>query len=749
MQVTKRDGTLEQMDVTKIHKCIEWACKGLDVSQSEIETNSKVQFFNEIKTSDIHQAMINSSLDLCSIEKPDYEYVAARLLLQTMFKTLGHSIEYPKLIDTITKLYVAEKVCDELVHNFDFEKLEAAITPERDFEFKYLGLKTLHDRYFLTDSDNETRLELPQHFWMRVAMGLAYNEDDPTERAIEFYNVLSQLLFINSTPTLFNSGTRRQQLSSCYVNLYPDSLDGIMSTNGESANYSKYSGGLGSSWSLVRGEGDNIKGTSGVSSGYVPYIKVYNDIAVAVNQGGKRKGAFAPYSEMWHPDIESFIELKKEVGDERRRARDVFPALWVCDLFMKRKEERGMWSLFSPKDYPELHHLHGEAFEKRYTELESKGKFVKQIPAFELWKKSLSLAFETGAPWITFKDEGNRRNPQQHKGTIHSSNLCTEIMLNTSEDETAVCNLGSVNLSRITDFNQLSKTVKTAMRMLDNVIDINFYPHEKAYRSNMRHRPVGLGVMGYAEYLAQRNIDWESEEHIAQAGLIQEVIAYYAFDASCELAIERGSYGSFEGSLSSKGLLPPFTAQHEDGTSIDIDRLHYNWCKLADKIKTHGLRNSNVMAIAPTATIAEIAGTTPGIDPVFEHVKTVSGLSGKFKIVDPCLRHIRPQHCKTGFDIDNIWLIRAAAVRQWFIDQSQSLNFYIDPTKASGKMLDALYTSAWKHKLKSTYYMKNKSVVVDEEVKESSPMIIGDAGEQPIHEAKMCSIDNPDCESCQ
>jgi ribonucleoside-diphosphate reductase alpha chain len=744
VNVIKRNGMRAPKDSSKILKCIEWACKGLSVSPSSIFEAVEKAVYDDIKTTDIHRLAIGAAAGQISIDNADADFAAARLLLQEVYKQATDSIHYPNLRSYINQAHIIGLLDDRMIdkYGFDFDRLEAAIKPERDFLFGYLGLQTLADRYFLRDEPGGRIIEMPQHFWMRVAMGVALEEENKTERAMEFYDILSNLEFVNSTPTLFNAGTHHSQLSSCYGNTVYDSIsneDGmnkhasIFGTIEECANLSKYAGGIGTDWNRVRAEGDFIRGTSGVSSGIVPYLKIYNDTAVAVNQGGKRKGSFAPYLEPWHPDFPDFLELKKNTGDERKRAHEIYPAGWMPNLFMKRQRERGVWSFFSPKEYPELHELHGEAFEARYVELEAAGKFVRQMPAIELWRKWLTMLFETGHPWITFKDEMNRRNPQDHVGVIHNSNLCTEIALNNSDDETFVCNLGSVNLSRCNptkDRERFRHVIHTAMRMLDNVIDINFYPSERARNSNLKHRPVGLGVMGYMEYLVQSGIDFESEEHLGFADWLFEQWSYHAIDASCELAYERGAYPSFEGSKWSKGILPIDTARGI-GEHPTLD-----WESLREDVKRYGIRNSNCMAIAPTATISNIAGTTPCIEAAVDLVYSKTNLSGDFLVVDPTLKYGRPELAKGMFQIDPLWVVKAAARRQKWIDQAQSTNIFVKKG-TKGKELAAIYELAFDEGLKTTYYLRTESQSVS-----TAPV----AAEQ---EVKLCSIDNPDCEACQ
>lgn len=751
ISVMKRNGEAEAFSVEKIHAVASWACEGLDVSQSELETDTHLMVFDAIKTSDIHQALIKSAATLISIEKPQYTFVAARLLLQTIYKEVTDGIEYPHLAHFVETGIAASRLDAELL-NFDLVALNAVIDKSRDLQFTYLGLQTLVDRYLLREPgeiDKEGKLiELPQHMFMRVAMGLSLNETNRTAAAIEFYNVMSRFEFMPSTPTLFNSGTRHPQLSSCYLNTVADSIDksgpvdevnrfaSIFGTIQECANLSKFAGGIGTDWTRVRAKGDFISSTNGKSSGIVPYLRVFNDTAIAVNQGGKRNGAFSAYLEPWHPDLYDFIDLKKNSGDERRRAHDIFPALWIPDLMMERVEQDGVWSFFSPQLYPELHELYGEAFKARYEELESQGKARKQVPALEVWRKILTSLFETGHPWITFKDECNRRNPQSHAGVIHSSNLCTEITLNTSDEETAVCNLGSVNLAKVGDRDHLRRIVRTAIRMLDNVVDINFYPSERARNSNLSHRPIGLGVMGYTEALVQQSIDWESTEHLLTVDIMFELLSYYAIEASSDLAVEKGVYYTYAGSKWSMGVLPIHTARTKEHT--------LDWDELSAKVLRQGMRNSNTMAIAPTATISNIVGTTPCIEPVFKRQYTKTNLSGTFTVVDPTLLYGIPELCKEAFEIDQLWLIAAAAVRQKWIDQSQSVNLFVK-SDIKGSSLSDLYMEAWRSGLKTTYYLRSQSQVGD--------VIKQEIVESPVEvEPAFCSTESilaGTCESCQ
>jgi ribonucleoside-diphosphate reductase alpha chain len=676
------------------------------------------------------------------------------------------------------------ELLDRELLKFDLEHLGKALKPERDHQFTYLGLQTLYDRYFIHYRD--TRFELPQAFFMRVAMGLAINEVQREERAIEFYNLLSSFDFMSSTPTLFNSGTLRPQLSSCYLTTVPDDLDGIFSAIKDDALLSKFAGGLGNDWTRVRGMGSHIKGTNGKSQGVVPFLKVANDTAVAVNQGGKRKGAMCAYLETWHLDIEDFLDLRKNTGEERRRTHDMNTANWIPDLFMKRVAEEGQWTLFSPCEVAELHDLYGKEFETAYAAYEEKAdrgeiKNFRRIKAQDLWRKMLGMLFETGHPWMTFKDPCNIRSPQQHVGVVHSSNLCTEITLNTSDTEIAVCNLGSVNLAQHVNENgldlaKLEKTIGTAMRMLDNVIDYNYYSVPQARISNLRHRPVGLGVMGFQDALYKQHIPYSSEGAIEFADESMEAVSYYAIQASTQLAEERGSYSSFQGSLWSQGILPIDSVdrlREVRGDYLQQDSsTRMNWDSLRQRVMGIGMRNSNTMAIAPTATISNICGVSQSIEPIYQNLFVKSNLSGEFTVVNPYLvedlkqqglwddvmvndlkyydgsvQHIDrvPESLKaiyaTAFEIDSRWLVEAASRRQKWIDQGQSLNLYM--AEPSGKKLDNLYKLAWVRGLKTTYYLRSLGATA---VEKSSTRDNEPAAEE---EPKVCSILDPDCEACQ
>ena len=725
---------------------------------------------------------------------------------------------YPEYFPQFIAKGVKHELLDERLLQFDLARLGAALKPERDLQFDYLGLQTLYDRYFL--HVRKARIELPQAFFMRVAMGLSLNEIDREARAIEFYELLSSFDFMSSTPTLFNSGTLRSQLSSCYLTTVPDDLDGIYESIKENALLSKFAGGLGNDWTRVRALGSHIKGTNGESQGVVPFLKVVNDTAVAVNQGGKRKGAVCTYLETWHLDIEEFLELRKNTGDDRRRTHDMNTANWIPDLFMRRVMEKGPWTLFSPSDCPDLHDLYGEAFEKAYTAYEAKAergqiKPSRTVQAVDLWRKMLSMLFETGHPWITFKDACNVRSPQQHTGVVHSSNLCTEITLNTSDTETAVCNLGSVNLVRHLkdgqiDHDKLKKTVTTAMRMLDNVIDINYYAVKKARDSNMRHRPVGLGIMAFQDCLYELRIPYASQEAVDFADRSMEAVCYHAYWASTELARERGKYSSYKGSLWDQGILPPDTLDllaRQRGGYLEVDRSSsLDWDGLRQKIAQDGMRNSNCVAIAPTATISNIIGVDACIEPCFGNLSVKSNLSGEFTVIngylvrdlkrlglwdevmvvdlkhfDGSLRPIDrvPQEIKslyaTAFEIEPQWIVEAAARRQKWIDQAQSLNIYMGG--ASGKKLDDTYKLAWLRGLKTTYYLRTmaathaeKSTVQAGQLNAVSsgaaPAAMAAAASSsaieaaaasaraqmdstPATDIKFCAIDDPGCEACQ
>ncbi|WP_460505704.1 ribonucleoside-diphosphate reductase subunit alpha [Hydrogenophaga soli] len=809
------NGQRVPLDMTALTERIRAACAGLstEVKPEPIVAETLRNLYDGVPLEEVHKASILAARTL--IEKdPDYTYATARLLLHTIAKeVLGHEVTYTELAEGYADYFpqfikkgIANELLDEKLAQFDLKRLGAALQPQRDMQFDYLGLQTLYDRYFL--HVRKARIELPQAFFMRVAMGLALNEIDREARAIEFYEVLSSFDFMSSTPTLFNSGTRRSQLSSCYLTTVADDLDGIYEAIKENALLSKFAGGLGNDWTRVRALGSHIKGTNGESQGVVPFLKVVNDTAVAVNQGGKRKGAVCAYLETWHLDIEEFLELRKNTGDDRRRTHDMNTANWIPDLFMKRVMEKGDWTLFSPSDVPDLHDLYGTAFEKAYVAYEERAargdiKPSKKVAATDLWRKMLSMLFETGHPWITFKDPCNIRSPQQHVGVVHSSNLCTEITLNTNDAETAVCNLGSVNLvQHITngqlDHAKLQRTVSTAMRMLDNVIDINYYAVKKARDSNLRHRPVGLGIMGFQDALYALRVPYASQEAVEFADRSMEAVCYHAYWASTELAAERGRYSSYKGSLWDRGILPLDTLNmlaEQRGGYVETDRnATLDWNALRAKIAKDGMRNSNCVAIAPTATISNIIGVDASIEPSFGNLSVKSNLSGEFTVVnsylvrdlkrlglwddvmvmdlkhfDGSLRAIDrvPQDIKalyaTAFEIETQWLVEAAARRQKWIDQAQSLNIYM--AGASGKKLDDTYKLAWVRGLKTTYYLRTMAATHAEkstgrtgqlnavnntpEPVMAAPVAAAPAAIEAATDIKFCAIDDPGCEACQ
>ncbi len=824
--IVRRDGDRVALDMGRIRTLVTEACEGLeDVDAHRILTESLSNMYDGISEVDVATSLLITARTLVE-EEPNYTFVTARLLLdQLRTETLefldirsqgqqDYQATHSQMLDTYGKAFQAfihrgielELLAPEL-ERYDLVRLGSSLIPERDLQFNYLGLQTLYDRYFL--HSKEVRFELPQIFFMRVAMGLAMQEEEPEERAIEFYELLSSFDFMSSTPTLFNSGTLRSQLSSCFLTTVSDDLDGIYSAIRDNAMLSKWAGGLGNDWTPVRALGAYIKGTNGKSQGVVPFLKVVNDTAVAVNQGGKRKGAVCSYLETWHLDIEEFLELRKNTGDDRRRTHDMNTANWIPDLFMKRVFEDGDWTLFSPNNVSDLHELHGSAFETRYLNYEALTRtgeleLYKRIKAQDLWRKMLSMLYETGHPWVTFKDSCNMRSPQQHIGVVHSSNLCTEITLNTSADEIAVCNLGSINLAQhVTesghfDTEKLKKTVRTAIRMLDNVIDINYYAVPAARTSNMRHRPVGLGIMGFQDALYRKRISYASDAAVEFADESMEAISYYAIESSSELAEERGSYTSFEGSLWSQGILPIDSLerlQNERGKEyleVNLDT-RLDWDDLRTRVKTHGMRNSNVMAIAPTATIANITGVTQSIEPTYQNLFVKSNLSGEFTVVNPHMVHDLKrqglwdsvmvndlkyydgslqsidripadlkQLYSTAFEVEPRWLVDAASRRQKWIDQAQSLNLYI--ANASGKKLDIMYRMAWMRGLKTTYYLRalsatstEKSTVIGDgalnavasDISSSAGINQGDPMGEPAEVPQACTIDDPDCEACQ
>ncbi|EPK9978009.1 ribonucleoside-diphosphate reductase subunit alpha [Acinetobacter baumannii] len=823
LQVTDANGQLQPLDLSALQATVNRAAEGLEgIDVQAIIDETVKNLYNGVKESDIATTMMMATRTRIE-QEPNYTYVTARLLRDELVSTglafLGLPADTAEnnALEAFLKKGVELDLLSPDLLKFDLEKLAAAIQPERSNQFTYLGLQTLFDRYFI--HSNGVRFELPQLFFMRVSIGLALNEQDKEERAIEFYNLLSSFDYMASTPTLFNSGTLRPQLSSCYLTTIGDDLYDIYGAMRDNAMLSKWAGGLGNDWTPVRALNSYIKGTNGKSQGVVPFLKVANDTAVAVNQGGKRKGAVCAYLETWHLDIEEFLELRKNTGDDRRRTHDMNTANWVPDLFMQRVFEDGEWTLFTPSETPDLHDLTGAEFAERYAYYESVAKeqnmLHKKVRAKDLWRKMLSMLFETGHPWITFKDVCNLRSPQQHVGVVHSSNLCTEITLNTNQDEIAVCNLGSINLVQhvkggVLDREKLARTVKTAVRMLDNVIDINYYAVPQAKNSNLKHRPVGMGIMGFQDALYEMGMAYGSDEAVNFADESMEVISYYAIQTSSDLAVERGAYSTFKGSLWDQGILPidslEIVAKSRPERMFEVDRTQrLDWDSLRAKVQKDGMRNSNVMAIAPTATISNICGVSQSIEPTFQNLYVKSNLSGEFTVINPYLvralkerglwdtvmvndlKHFEgsvqkiariPEELKaifaTAFEVEPRWIVDAASRRQKWIDQAQSLNLYI--SGANGKKLDITYKMAWLRGLKTTYYLRalgatsaEKSTINTGALNAVKPATVEAAAPAaaPVVEAKKpeaveedgftqaapvpmaCSIDNPDCEACQ
>ncbi|WP_151708097.1 ribonucleoside-diphosphate reductase subunit alpha [Acinetobacter junii] len=823
LQITDHNDQLQPLDLDALTATIKTASEGLEgIDVQAIVDETVKNLYNGVKESDIATTMMMATRTRIE-QEPNYTYVTARLLCNELVGTglefLGLSTDTSEndALEPFLKKGIELDLLSPDLLNFDLAKLSAAIQPERSNQFTYLGLQTLFDRYFI--HSNGVRFELPQLFFMRVSMGLALNEENKEERAIEFYNLLSSFDYMASTPTLFNSGTLRPQLSSCYLTTIGDDLYDIYGAMRDNAMLSKWAGGLGNDWTPVRALNSYIKGTNGKSQGVVPFLKVANDTAVAVNQGGKRKGAVCAYLETWHLDVEEFLELRKNTGDDRRRTHDMNTANWVPDLFMQRVFEDAEWTLFTPSETPDLHDLTGAEFAERYTHYEAVAKeqnmLHKKVRAKDLWRKMLSMLFETGHPWITFKDVCNLRSPQQHVGVVHSSNLCTEITLNTSQDEIAVCNLGSINLVQhvqggVLDREKLARTIKTAVRMLDNVIDINYYAVPQAKNSNLKHRPVGMGIMGFQDALYEMGIAYGSDAAVDFADESMEVISYYAIQTSSDLALERGAYSTFKGSLWDQGILPidslELVAKSRPERMFEVDRTQrLDWDSLRAKVQKDGMRNSNVMAIAPTATISNICGVSQSIEPTFQNLYVKSNLSGEFTVINPYLvralkerglwdtvmvndlKHFEgsvqkiariPEELKaifaTAFEVETRWIVDAASRRQKWIDQAQSLNLYI--AGANGKKLDITYKMAWLRGLKTTYYLRALGATSAEKstintgalnaVKPASveaPVVAAQAVEDKKPEAQVeedgfttaapvpmaCSIDNPDCEACQ
>jgi ribonucleoside-diphosphate reductase alpha chain len=812
--VMRSDGTREPLDPQRIRRQLITACRQMEANCSarELAEETLRHLYDGVKVEEIDQAMILAARSRIERE-PDYTYVAARLLLRKVYRealpgfrteaelAARHREYFPEYVAHGVKV---GRLSGELME-FDLTTLGGALRLDRDRQFTYMGAQTLYDRYLTHEAGR--RLETPQYFWMRVAMGLAVKEHDRNARAIEFYEVLSTFRFISSTPTLFNSGTAHPQLSSCYLSTVMDDLEHIFKVISDDAKLSKWAGGLGNDWTNIRATGAHIKGTNGASQGVIPFLKVANDTAVAVNQGGKRKGAMCAYLETWHLDIEDFLELRKNTGDERRRTHDMNTANWIPDLFMQRVKADADWTLFNPSDVPDLHDLYGRAFAERYEEYERQAdanqiKLFKRVKATALWRRMITMLFETGHPWITFKDPSNIRSPQSHVGVVHSSNLCTEILLNTSAEETAVCNLGSVNLAahcseKGLEADLLGQTIRTAMRMLDNVIDINFYPTAEGRNANLKHRPVGLGVMAFQDALYKLRLPYDSEAAVEFADSSMELIAYHALLSSAELAKERGTYASFPGSKWSRGVLPLDTIDllvRERGGSVDMDRTErLDWSRVREALRQHGLRNSNTMAIAPTATISNIVGVSQSIEPTYKHLFAKANLSGDFttantylvedlkklglwdeamvddlKHFDGSLQQIEriPAKLKelyrTAFEIEPRRLIECASRRQKWIDMGQSLNLYI--AEPDGRQLSDMYLLAWEKGLKTTYYLRSQAATTVEKSttdvnrrgvqprwmknRSASAEIVVRREAEPAA-AKACLVNDPTCDACQ
>ena len=776
--VVKRSGRIETLDISKIQKYTASAVEGLEgVNQSELEVDAKIHFKDKITTEQIQKTLIQTAVDKIDIDVPNWTFVAARLFLYDLYHKVSGYTGYKKLREYFERGEREGRILKGLKEKFDLDLLDSKIDPKRDLQFNYLGIKTLYDRYLLKDTNNQP-IELPQHMFMAIAMFLAQNEKEPNEWAIKFYDMISKFEVICATPTLANARTTRHQLSSCYVGSTPDNIEGIFDAYKEMALLSKYGGGIGWDVSRVRGLGSFIDGHKNAAGGVVPFLKIANDVAIAVDQLGTRKGAIATYLEIWHTDVSDFIDLRKNSGEERRRTHDLFPALWICDLFMKRVEANEHWTLFDPYQCGDLTELYGEAFEKRYIEYENDSSILKeQINAKELWKKILTNYFESGLPFLCFKDNANRCNPNVHAGIIRSSNLCTEIFQNTNpnhyvvevefedgsfmefeetdevvtdcgvrkkankitsidsingkkvfiasrkaqDGQTAVCNLASVNLSKIHTKEDIERVIPIAIRMLDNVIDLNFYPNRKVKVTNMLNRAIGLGIMGEAEMLATQNIEWGSDEHLAKIDEIMELISFNAINASSDLAQQKGVYPQFEGSNWSKGIFPIDLANKEALKLVNRNLLDQScdWGALRQKVMSQGMRNGYLMAIAPTSSISILVGTTQTIEPVYKRKWFEENLSGLIPVVVPNLTLETWNYYTSAYDIDQTKIIKAAAVRQKWIDQGQSTNIFIRLDLAGGKLLNDIYTLAWKLGLKSTYYLRSQSPDIEEKMDRS------------------------------
>jgi ribonucleoside-diphosphate reductase alpha chain len=783
--VIKRNGRTEALDITKIQKYTSAAVKGLDnVSQSELEVDAQIQFRDGITSEEIQKTLIKTAVDKIDIDAPNWTFVASRLFLFNLYHQVNGFTGYGSLSKYLERGEQEGRILKGLREMYDLDNLEKHLVPERDLEFNYLGVKTLYDRYLIKDRKNNP-IELPQHMFMAISMFLAQNEEDRHGWAIKFYDMISKFEVMLATPTLSNARTTRHQLSSCYIGSSPDNIEGIFDSYKEMAMLSKFGGGIGWDWTQVRSMGSSIDGHKNAAGGTVPFLKITNDIAIAVDQLGTRKGAIAVYLEPWHIDIHDFLDLKKNSGEERRRAHDLFPALWINDLYMKRVEQDGIWTLFDPYDCKELTNMFGEEFEKRYLELELDESIIKEkVKAKDLWKKILLSYFESGSPFLCFKDNANRANPNSHYGIIRSSNLCTEIFQNTEpnhylikimfedgqfityeEDElvkvdsgiekpankvtaldylggqkiyivekekvngaTAVCNLASVNLSRINTKEEIDRIVPTAIRALDNVIDLNFYPMEKVKRTNMRSRSIGLGVMGEAQMLAEQKIVWGSQEHFDKIDEIMESVSFNAISSSSDLALEKGQYPEFSGSKWSQGIMPHDHANAEVRNLVDRGGLFaptYEWDDLRKKVKAQGIRNGYLMAVAPTSSISILTGTTQAIEPIFKRKWFEENLSGLIPVVAPKLSPETWSYYTSAYELDQRVLIRAAAIRQKWIDQGQSLNIFITLDKASAKYLNDIYMLAWKLGLKSTYYLRSQSPETASDVEDRSMECVG------------------------
>jgi ribonucleoside-diphosphate reductase alpha chain len=788
--ITKRNGRKEHLDISKIQKMTINATKDLEgVSQSELELDSQIKFIDGMSSSDIQDALIKTAVEKIDIDAPNWTFVAARLFLFDLYHRVGkatHGIKgrpYCHLKDYIKYGQNAKRILLGLEEGYDLDELNSYIDINRDYQFNYLGIKTLYDRYLIKNSKAEP-IELPQQMFMAIAMFLAQNEDNKTEKAKEFYDVVSKFEVMLATPTLSNARTPRHQLSSCYIGSSPDNIEGIFDGYKEMALLSKYGGGIGWDWNSIRALGGMIDNHKNAAGGVIPFLKITNDLAIAVDQLGTRKGAIAVYIEPWHMDVLDFIDLKKNSGEERRRAHDLFPALWISDLFMKRVLEDSYWTLFDPYEVKDLSELYGEEFEAKYIEYENSSEITKEhIKAKDLWKRVLTNYFESGSPFLCFKDNANRANPNNHSGFIRSSNLCTEIFQNTNpnyykirlefvdgsvelydEDElitldnglvktankitaldtlnskrvfivekeridgdTAVCNLASINLSKINSDEDIKRVVKVAIRMLDNVIDLNFYPLKKVKMTNLKTRAIGLGVMGESQMLAQKQIIWGSNEHFKTIDTIMEAISYNAIYASSELALEKGSYPTFEGSKWSKGIMPFDHTPQAVNALIERDLFDssYDWDSLRSKIQKDGMRNGYLMAIAPTSSISILVGTTQAIEPVYKRKWFEENLSGLIPVVVPNLSPDTWRYYTPAYEVEQTNIIKAAAIRQKWVDQGQSVNIFMSLDKASGRYLHELYTLAWKLGLKSTYYLRSQSPEASNDIEDRSMECVG------------------------